>query len=184
MASNKKHKKIHKTQPITPETKLEAHDRFGLLTNKTDQEPIDENPSSTKKHKALPIFVHGVINYGEMIKRIRDIAEDEQYFTKSLANSVIKINCVTPETYRKLVKYLKENNIFYHTYQLKEERAYRIAIKYLHYTTDTEDIKQELSELGHNVRNIINAQHRTTKEPLNFFFVDLELQETTRKCST
>ena len=98
-----------------------------------------------------------------MIKRIRDIAEDEQYFTKSLANNVIKINCVTPEIYRKLVKYFKENNIFYHTYQLKEERAYRIVIKYLHYSTDTEDIKYELFELGHNVRNIMNAQHRNTK---------------------
>ena len=59
-----------------------------------------------------------------------------------------------------------------------------MVIKYLHYSTDTEDIKQELSELGHNVSNIINAQHRTTKEPLNLFFVDLELQKTTRKCST
>ena len=97
-----------------------------------------------------------------MIKRIRDIAEDEQYFTKSLAKSVNKINCMTPETYRKLYKYFKENNIFCHTYQLKEERAYRIVVKYLHYSTDTEDIKQELFELGHNVRNIINAQHRTT----------------------
>jgi hypothetical protein len=31
-----------------------------------------------------------------------------------------------------------------------------------------------LSELGHKVRNIINAKHRQTKEPLNLFFVDLE----------
>jgi hypothetical protein len=68
-----------------------------------------------------------------MIKRIRDIAEDEQNCTKSVADSVIKINCVTPKTYRKLVKYFKENNIFYHTYQLKEERAYRTVIKYLHH---------------------------------------------------
>ena len=77
---------------------------------------IERNPSSTKIHKPYPVFVHGVINYGEMMKRIRDIAEDEQYSTKSLANNVIKINCLTPETYRKLVRYFKENNIFYHTY--------------------------------------------------------------------
>ena len=109
-----------------------------------------------------------------MIKRIRDIAEDEEYCTKCLANSVIKTNCVTPETYRKLVKYFKENNIFYHTYKLKEERAYRIVIKCLHHSTNTEDIKQELFELGHNVRNIINAQH---KELLILFFLDLEPAE-------
>jgi arsenate reductase-like glutaredoxin family protein len=126
-------------------------------------------------HKLIrPIFIHGVIKYGEMIKRIRDIAEDEQYCTKSLANNVIKLNCTTPETYRKLITYFKENNIFYRTYQLKEERAYRIVIKYLHHSTDTEEIHQELSDLGHNVRNIVNAQHRITEEPLNLFFVDLE----------
>jgi len=116
-----------------------------------------------------------------MIKRIRDIAEDEEYFTESLANSVIKINCLTPETNRKLVKYFKDNNTFYHTYQLKEERAYRIIIKYLHHSTDTEDIKQELFELGNNIRNIINAQHRTTKQPLNMFFVDLEPAENNKE---
>jgi hypothetical protein len=82
-----------------------------LLTNETNDDSIDGNPSSTKIHKLPPVFVHGVINYGEMIKRIRDIAEDEQYCTKCLAKNVIKINCVTPETYRKLVKTLKENNI-------------------------------------------------------------------------
>jgi arsenate reductase-like glutaredoxin family protein len=139
--------------------------------------PLMEIPSSTKTHKPPPLFVHGVINCGEMIKRIRDIAAVEQYCTKCLANNVIKINCVTPETYRKLVKYFKDNNIFYHTYQLKEERAYRIVIKYLHHSADTEDIKQQLFELRRNVQNIISAQHRTTKELLNLFFVDLESAE-------
>jgi len=84
---------------------------------------------------------------------------------------------VTPETYRKRVKYFKENSIFYRTHQLKAERAYRIVIKYLHHSTNTEDIKQELFELGHNVRNIINVQHKTAKEPFNLFFVDLEPAE-------
>jgi len=88
---------------------------------------------------------------------------------------------MAPETYRKLVKYFKENNIFYYTYQLKAERAYRIVTKYLHHSRDTEDIRQELFELGHNVRNTINVQHRTTKEPLNLFFVDLEPAENNKE---
>jgi hypothetical protein len=154
-----------------------------LLKNETNEDFIDGNPNSMKIHKPPPIFVYVVINYGEMIKLLRDVAEDEQYCTKSLAKNVIKINCVTPETQRKLlvVKYVKEDNIFYRTYQQKEKRAYRIVIKYLHHSTDTEDIKQEQSELGHNVRNIINAQHRTTKEPLNLFFVDIEPAENKRE---
>jgi hypothetical protein len=93
-----------------------------LLTNETNEDSIDGNPNSTKIHKP-PIFIHGFINYREMTKRIRAIAKDEHYCTKSLANNVIKIMCVMPETYRKLVKYFKDNNILYHTYQLKEKRA-------------------------------------------------------------
>jgi len=143
-----------------------------LLTNETNLNSAEGNPSPTRNHKP-PIFIHGVINYGEMINRIRNIAEDEQYTTKSLTNNVIKINCVTPETYINLMKYLKESNTYYHTFQLKEERAYRIVIRHLHHSTDTEDIRQELLELGHNARNIKNAHHRINKEPLNLFFVDL-----------
>ena len=84
---------------------------------------------------------------------------------------------MTQETYRKLVRHSRYNNVFSHTYQLKGERAYRIVIKYLHHSTHTEDIKQELFEIRHNVRNIINTQHRTTNEPLNLFLVDLEPAE-------
>jgi hypothetical protein len=112
-----------------------------------------------------------------MINRIRNIAEDEQYTTKSLTNKVIKINSVTPGTYRNLTKYFKESNTYYNTYQLKEETACRIVNKHLHHSTDTEDIRQELLELGHNARSIINAHHRITKDPLNLFFVYLNPAE-------
>ena len=63
---------------------------------------------------------------------------------------------------------------FFHTYQLKDERAYRVVLKYLHHTTDIEEIRQDLLEQGHVARNIVNARHRTTKEPLNLLFIDLE----------
>jgi hypothetical protein len=122
-----------------------------------------------------------VINYGAMINQIRNIAEDEKCSTKGLSKNVIKINCVTLETYRTFIRYLKENNIYYQTYQLKEERAYRIVIKHLHHSTDMEEIRQELLELGHKARNILNAQNRITKEPLNMFFIDLEPAENNKE---
>nr|CAI5850793.1 unnamed protein product [Callosobruchus analis] len=112
-----------------------------------------------------------------MVNKLRGILEDEQYYTKSLADNVVKINCATPESYRKLVREFRQNNIFHHTYQLKEERAYRVVIRYLHHSTKIGDIKDELEKLGHKVRSILNVQHRITKEPLNLFFVDLEPAE-------
>jgi hypothetical protein len=47
-------------------------------------------PTSTKIHKPPPLFVHGVMKYGEMVKRIRDIAEDELYCTNCLAKILLK----------------------------------------------------------------------------------------------
>ena len=58
-----------------------------------------------------------------------------------------------------LISHCEENNILYQTYRLEEERVYRIVIKYLHHSTDTEDIREEIYELGHNVQNIVNTKH-------------------------
>ena len=109
-----------------------------------------------------------------MIKSLTEVAAEEQFLTKSLANNVIKLVCTTPETYRAIIKHCKEQNIYYHTYQLKEDRAFQVVIKHLHHTTDLDDIKNELQNLGHDMRNIINVKHRQIKEPLNTFFIDLE----------
>ena len=72
-------------------------------------------------------------------------------------------------------------NISFHTYQLKQEKAYRIVVKGLHHTTSTEDIKAELILLGHQVRSIINVKSRSTKEPLSMFFVDLDPNPNNKK---
>ena len=93
-----------------------------------------------------------------MIQSIYEVAELEQFLTKSMTNNVGKINCETPDTYRTLVKHFKEKDIFFHTYQLKDERAYRVILKYLHHSTDIEDIRQDLLEQGHIARNIVNAR--------------------------
>jgi hypothetical protein len=61
-----------------------------LLTNETNEDSIGGNPSSTKIYKSPPVFIRGVINYGEMIKRIKDIAEDEQHYTKVWQTMLLK----------------------------------------------------------------------------------------------
>ena len=108
-----------------------------------------------------------------MIRSINEVAETEKFYTKRMAN-VIKVTCLTPDTYRTLIKHFRETNVYYHTYQMKEERAYRVVLKYLHHTTEIDDIRQDLLQHGHVARNIVNAHHRISKKPLNLFFVDLE----------
>jgi hypothetical protein len=86
-----------------------------------------------------------------MVNKLTEIIEQEQYSTISMADNTIKISCNTPETYRKLVAFLKGNNIVHHTYQLKEERAYRVVIKYLHYSVNAKEIENQLTQMGHKV---------------------------------
>jgi hypothetical protein len=62
----------------------------------------------------------------------------------------------------------------FRTYQLREERAYRVVILFLHPSIPTETIQQEIAKHDHRVRNVTNIRHRVTKEPLPMHFVDLE----------
>lgn len=151
-----------------------------------DNNPSEENTNSSQKPKETaqktipkppPIFVHGVVNYEQMLNTLAAVAEEDKFFTKCLAENVVKINAKTPETYRSLVKYMKERNIVYHTYQMKEEKPYRVVLKHLHSATPINDIKEELENVGFEVRNIINIRQRSTKIPLPMFFVDLEPAE-------
>jgi hypothetical protein len=95
----------------------------------------------TQVSKPPPIFLHGVQNFTEMMKSLAEVAEEEQFYTKSLANNVIKIVCLTPDTYRKIVTHCMERNVHYHPYQLMEERAFRVVLKHLHYSSNLEVIK-------------------------------------------
>ena len=117
----------------------------------------------------------------EMQKRLNEFIDEEQYTTKGTVNDTIKLTCQTSNTYRKLARYMRDNNIIHHTYQPKEERSYRVVIKYLHHSVDIQDIEEERSQHGHTVRNKINTKHRVTEDPLNLFFVDLEPSANNRK---
>lgn len=77
-------------------------------------------------------------------------------------------------TYKAIRANFIANNISHYTYQLKSERAYRVVLRGLHSTEDTSLLKEELKEQGHDIRNIVNVLHRTSKKPLPLFFVDLE----------
>ena len=56
-----------------------------------------------------------------------------------------------------------------------------MVLKYLHHTTETEDIRQDLLQQGHVARNIVKVRHRITEEPLNLFLLTSNRLRTTKK---
>lgn len=174
MNSSKRKKKV--TTPVSTQKKY-RHDepitsnnnRFSELDAEDDSQPLEENPL-----KPPPIFIPCVDDIRKMIQCLASIIPQVDFNYKSLRDGQIKLLVKTIESYRKVVKYLESKNICFHTYQLKNERSYRVVLKGLHHTTSTTDIKGELLSMGHKVRCVTNVRSQITKNPLPMFFVDLD----------
>ncbi|KAK2580368.1 hypothetical protein KPH14_001000 [Odynerus spinipes] len=121
-------------------------------------------------------------NNFEILQNVADDKEMEiepkpkkpQPIIKIEANNTVRIQPETTSDYRKIRQKLEQLGIEYNTFQLKEDRPFRVVIRNLHPTTDPENIAEELRELGHNTSKLpYNVKHRVTKQPLPIFFVDL-----------
>ena len=101
-----------------------------------------------------------------MVKYLTETLQEEQYYCKALPNETVKINVNTSDSYRRLIKRLHDDKIVHHTYQIREEKAYRVVLRNLHHSIPPNEIQAELETLGYKVRNVLNIRHRVTKEPL------------------
>lgn len=188
-------KRAETTIPITPSQyqplAVDMEDEDEDLNNPSNQ--TNSVVASTSQQTAKPptaprsppppppIFIYGVINFQQMKDNIKTAILESDYKTRALANNTIKINPKNADAYRALVKHLREQKIVFHTYQIKQDRAYRVVLRNIHHSIPTDEIKAALEEQGFNVRNIMNINKRTTETPLNLFFVDLEPADNNKK---
>ncbi|CAB3252036.1 unnamed protein product [Arctia plantaginis] len=151
-----------------------TENRFQILESATHDEP-SQQPKEPKPPKPEPIFVTGVIDITTLKKILSSIVNTDKYTMTTLRSGhIVKIMPGDVDTYKNIRANFIENNVSHYTYKLKSERAYRVVLRGLHSSEDTELIKKELFELGHEVRHITNVQHKNTKQPLPLFYVDLE----------
>jgi hypothetical protein len=94
-----------------------------------------------------------------MVNSLAAVTATETCHSKTLSDNTVIIYPDTPETYRRLVSHLREKKIIFHTYQLRQERAYRIVIRDIHPSVSLQEIAEELNNKGHKVRNIISVKH-------------------------
>ena len=184
----KKRKRFNNKPQKETGFKLDTKNQYQELQTDETTGMADDNPTTsetskilTKEPKPPPIYIHGVTNYRAMVNNLAIVATKESYHTKTTTNNTVIVYPHKPETYRRLISHLRENKIIYHTYQLKQERAYRVVIRDIHSSVSPQEIADELNAKGHQVRNIVNVRHRVTKEPLPLFFVDLEPKENNKE---
>ena len=124
-----------------------------------------DEPMELKEPRPPPIFVTVVQNTKPLQNLLNSLAP-KMYDLKILGSESVKIQSAKPETFTVIVKALTEKKTSFHTYQPKQERAFRVVLLNIHPTTDIEDIKKELSELGHHVL-ILNSK-KTIKKFIRF----------------
>jgi len=151
--------------------------RFSPLAQSNDDVHMETDTSTniaqTKLPLSPPIFIKTeIMQFNLFCKSIKQLTQPDGFLCKSSVNG-LKLNTYTTDSYHKTEKFLKEKKVNFHTYQLKDKKSYRVVIRHLHFTP-VDTIKDELNSKGFSVRNIINALHYQTKNPLPLFFVDLE----------
>lgn len=101
----------------------------------------------------------------------------DNFFVKSNANN-LKIQTQNSDSYKATVKFLKEKDFEFHTFQAHEEKSFRVVIRNIHPTTSLVEIGIAINEIGpFSVRNVSNVINKTTKNKLPIFFIDLEPAE-------
>lgn len=123
-----------------------------------------------------PIFVRGLLDFAAFRTVLINLVGINNFFVKSTSKN-LKIQSSNSDTYRSIIKYLKESKAEYHTFQAQEDKSFRIVVRNLHPSTPTVDIGIAIQEIGYTVRSVTNVLHKTTKNKLPIFFVDLEPAE-------
>lgn len=131
------------------------------------------DPVLTHSKPPPPIFVRGVVDFPGICTELIELIGVDNFICKSTVDH-LKIQTANPEAYRTLVRYLRNEQAEFHTFQLKEDKPMRIVIRNLHPSTSTELIKSELEHRLYEVRQVTQVIHRISKIPLPLFFVDLE----------
>lgn len=139
-------------------------------------ETTDADTDTSKKfERPPPIYLKSDVNYTELCNLLTQLVGADNFTCLSTKNG-ITIYPSTPDIYRKLFHYFKQNGAEFHTFQLQEEKAFRIVLRGLHYSVKPEVISQELTNLGYKVRSVCNVIS-FNKERLPLFFIDLEPYE-------
>lgn len=153
--------------------------RFSLIAPTIEDDPMDntnENENILEKNqspKPPPIFIQTQLNFNNFYTKIKQLTDSSGFECKSSTKG-LKLQTYSSDSYRTVINYFKENNVSFHSYQLKELKAFRVVIRNLHPTTDVSFIKEELLNNGFSTRNIMPVINKLTKTPLPVFFIDLE----------
>lgn len=158
-----------------PDYWLSTQNKFDVLDDETNTTKETEKKEiiKPKNEKPPPIFVYGVENIQKLAGAVESTV-GKRFLLKSLMDKKIKILLANKEDYKKITEMLIEKNTQFHSFQLKDEKSFRVVLKGVHPKTDTDELIKAIKDEGHDVLNIAPIRSKQTGYDLPMFFINLK----------
>ncbi|KAM8721585.1 hypothetical protein ACLKA7_007465 [Drosophila subpalustris] len=131
------------------------------LADQMEAEQIDENiGKESRTQKPPPINIEDVSNVTLMEAELDKVLGSSNYTYHFSKRGAARVQVEDSDAYRRLVKFLKENNAHHYSYQLKEDKAFKVIVRNLASTTPHNKIKEAFTQHGHNVLRLYNPPAR------------------------
>ncbi|GBO33269.1 Nucleic-acid-binding protein from transposon X-element [Araneus ventricosus] len=161
---------VNNDSSITPEA--------NSVTNVSTGQEQNKNNESEKEMYIPPIIVDQATNTKALLNELNQLTGTP--ITGRCMGGKLKIFPTTAEAHRAIRRYVDQNKLKAHTYELPEEKQMKIVIRGLPSDFSTQDIDTELKRYGFNPVYIAPLKHRNfNSNPL--FLVILPKTEASKK---
>jgi len=114
-----------------------TRNKFNVLSQNENTEVETNEEKEILSKLPTPIFIKiNIQNYQIFCEKIKNIIEPANDFINKWSTVLLKLNTTSSNAYKTIIKFLKESKVEFFTYQLKEDKPYRIGIRNLHSTTE------------------------------------------------
>lgn len=168
---SRNHKRKKLSQTPSPES-VKTHNRFEHLS--VDEKESSNEPREKRPSKPPPIILYGIEDVNKLTELLESASDPDTFTFKIVNRNQLRLSSRDITTYKKLITIVRENGLIGHTFNLKDQRCYRIVIKNLHHTTPLSAIVKEIEKTDNKVYGeIINAKYGPDKKPTSTFFVNI-----------
>nr|AIE77314.1 ORF1 [Drosophila buzzatii] len=141
----------------------------------TGNNHLNQEPDNNKKPQKPPQIVVSITDLNDLFEIISEVTSVDNVSVKVNQGVTARIFAKDSVTYRAIVSHFDTIGIEFHTYQMKEEKPYRIVVKGLHHSTLNHEIIANFKKYGFDALQVHNPRSRSNREEkLNIFFVNIK----------
>lgn len=134
-----------------------------------DNTVLGKKPVRQNNFTVPPVMLSAIKNYAAHIRAINQKLNKKLICRPANGGEIIRIHPETTDEYRQIVHYFDENELQYYVLPHKNTKPYKVVIRGLALTTECEEVKTELSELGYDVLRISQMYSRKNDRVLPLF---------------